>query len=163
MTKSRKAKSKKSILPLTTYPNFDWMDVDRAFDNFRKEFQNAMTSFRGTPPITAAVTTTCDVIDEGSRFVIKVDLPGVKKNDIDLNITDNTVEISAAHKEEESEKKKNYLWKERSSVSYYRVLPLPEKVASGKAKAKLTDSTLNITLPKATPTQKPKKKSVRVQ
>jgi len=154
---------KQSQSPVTTYPHFDWLDVDKAFDNFRKEFQNAMTSFRGMPTGLPTISTTCDVIDEGSRFVIKVDLPGVKKKDIDLNITDNSVEISAAHKEEESEKKKNYLWKERSAVSYYRVLPLPEKVISGKAKAKLTDSTLNITIPKATPTQKPKKKSVKVQ
>ena len=154
---------KQSQAPVTTYPHFDWLDVDKAFDNFRKEFQNAMTSFPRMPPGVTTIPTTCDVIDEGSRFVIKVDLPGIKKNDIDLNITDNSVEISAAHKEEESEKKKNYLWKERSAVSYYRVLPLPEKVISGKAKAKLTDSTLNITIPKATPTQKPKKKSVKVQ
>ena len=154
---------KQSQSPVTTYPHFDWLDVDKAFDNFRKEFQNALTSFRGMPTGLPTIQTTCDVIDEGSRFVIKVDLPGVKKKDIDLNITDNSIEISAAHKEEESEKKKNYLWKERSAVSYYRALPLPEKVISGKAKAKLTDSTLNITIPKATPTQKPKKKSIIVQ
>ncbi len=161
------AKAKKSIKKrfpsLTPQSLFDWSNMDMAFDNFRREFQNALNSFRAMPQFTPTITTTCDVIDEGDRFVIRVDLPGIRKKDIDLNVTDNSIEISASHKEEESEKRKNYLWKERSDVSYYRLLPLPEKVISGKTKAKLTDSTLNVTIPKATPTPKPKKKSVTIQ
>ena len=61
------------------------------------------------------------------------------------------------------EKKKNFLRKERSEVSYYRTLPLPEKVHSGKAKAKLTDGVLDVVLPKITPTAKPKKRSIHVK
>jgi HSP20 family protein len=87
----------------------------------------------------------------------------VKKKDIDLNITDNSVEISAEHKEEAEEKKKNFLRKERSEVSYYRTLPLPEKIVSDKATAKLTDGILNIVLPKSRPTPTPKKKSITIQ
>jgi HSP20 family protein len=162
MAKSKKSIKKRSLSP-APQSLFDWSNMDMAFDNFRREFQNALTSFRAMPQFTPTIPTTCDVIDEGDRFVIRVDLPGVRKKDIDLNVTDNSIEISASHKEEESEKRKNYLWKERSDVSYYRILPLPEKVISGKAKAKLTDSTLNVTIPKTTPTPKPKKKSVTIQ
>ena len=104
-----------------------------------------------------------DIIDDGNNLVVKIDLPGVKKKDIKLNVTDNSLEVSAEHKEEEEEKRKNFLRKERSEVSYYRTLPLPEKVVASKAKAKLTDGILNITIPKAVPTLKPKKKSVSIQ
>jgi HSP20 family protein len=107
--------------------------------------------------------TSCDVIDEGNQLVIKANIPGIKKNEIELNVTDNSIEISAQHKAEKEEKKKNYLRKERSEVSYYRTIPLPEKVKSNQAKAKLTDGVLSIEIPKTIPTAKPKKKSIRVQ
>ncbi len=103
------------------------------------------------------------MIDEGKQFRVRVDVPGVKKNEINLNVTDNSVEISAEHKQEKEEKKKNYLRKERREVSHYRTIPLSEKVVSGKVKAKLTDGVLTITLPKSKPTPVPKKKSVTVQ
>ena len=78
-------------------------------------------------------------------------------------MTDNSLEISAEHKEESEEEKKNYLRKERSHVSYYRTLPLSEDVISGKVKAKLSDGVLDITLPKSKPTKTQKKKSISVQ
>ena len=103
------------------------------------------------------------MLDEGNQFRVKMDVPGVKKSEINLNVTDNSLEVSAEHKEESEEKKKNYLRKERSQVSYYRTLPLSEKVVTGKVKAKLTDGVLDIVLPKAKPTKIQPKKSISVQ
>lgn len=163
MTKAKRSK-KNQTQQHTTLPTFGWSGIDRVFDNFRRDFERAFASFPTiTSPTIPVLSSTCDLVDEGNRYVIKVDLPGVKKKDIDLNITDNSVEISAEHKEETEEKKKNFLRKERSEVSYYRTLPLPEKIVSGKAKAKLTDGILNIVLPKSRPTPKPKKRLVAVQ
>lgn len=139
-----------------------WMDIDKSIDNLKKEMEKAFTSF---PSISMPKLphSSCDIIDEGKQFRIKMDVPGVKKNEVNLNVTENSVEISAEHKEESEEKKKNYLKKERSHVSFYRTLPLSEKVVSGQVKAKLTDGVLDITLPKAKPTKEQKKKSVSVQ
>ena len=78
-------------------------------------------------------------------------------------MTDNSLEISAEHKESSEEKKKNYLRKERSQVSYYRALPLAENVVSGEVKAKLIDGVLEITLPKAKQSKVSKKQSIQVQ
>lgn len=103
------------------------------------------------------------MVDEGKQFKVTMDVPGVKKNEIKLNVTENSLEVSAQHKEESEEKKKNYLQKERSQVSFYRTLPLPDKVVSGNTKAKLTDGVLEIILPKIKPTSKPKKRTVSVQ
>jgi HSP20 family protein len=107
--------------------------------------------------------TSCDVIDEGNQFRVKMDVPGIKKNEVSLNVTDNSLEVSAEHKEESEEKKKNYLRKERSQVSFYRSLPLAEKINADKVIAKLTDGVLDITLPKSKPTETQKKKTVSVQ
>ena len=158
---SKKTQAQQLVRPWT----LSWPDVDRVFDNFRRDFESAFVSFPTIAPqtIPKLSSTSCDLADEGNRYVVKVDLPGVKKKDVELNITENSIEICAEHKDESEEKKKNFLRKERSEVSYYRTLPLPEKVLANKAKAKLTDGTLNITLPKAKPTPKPKKKSVVVQ
>jgi HSP20 family protein len=145
---------------------FNWSNLDRTFDDFRREFEKSLTAFPNFPGFKAmprVSSLSCDIVDEGDKYVIKAEIPGVKKDEIKLNVFDNSLEISAQHKEEEEEKKKNYLRKERSEISYYRVLPLPEKVFSDKTQAKLTDGVLNIILPKTAPTTKPKSTSVHVQ
>jgi len=161
----QKAKTQEKELTTPSFWGFNWLDVDRAFDNFRREFERSFSTFPTItlPSLPSLPNTHTDIIDEGNKLVVKVDLPGVKKKDIKLNVTDNSLEVSAEHKEEEEEKRKNFLRKERSEVSYYRTLPLPEKVVASKAKAKLIDGVLNITIPKAIPTPKPKKKSVSIQ
>ncbi len=164
MAKAKKPVKRKAEAP-TPFWSSSWTDIDRAIDNLRRDIEKSFASFptMTMPSFPKMPETTCDIIDEGKQLRVKVDIPGIKKNEIDLNVTDNSVEISAKHKEEQEEKKKNYLRKERSQVSFYRTVPLPEKVVSGKTKAKLTDGVLDIILPKSKPTPKPKKKSVSVQ
>lgn len=142
-----------------------WSDLDKTFDNFRRDLEKSFSSFPSVPmpQMPKMMPSTCDLIDEGDKFRIKMDVPGVKKNEIDLNVTDNSIEISAKHKEQAEEKKKNFLRRERSEVSYYRTLPLPDRVHSSQAKAKLTDGVLDVSIPKTTPTKISKKKSIRVQ
>lgn len=164
MAKAKKPVKRKAEAPKPFWAS-NWTDIDRAIDNLKRDIEKSFTSFPTItmPSFPKMPETTCDVIDEGKQLRVKVDVPGVKKNEINLNVTDNSVEISAKHKEEQEEKKKNYLRKERSQVSFFRAIPLPEKVVSGKTKAKLTDGVLDITLPKIKPTPKPKKKSISVQ
>ena len=147
---------------VSPFQTSNWFDIDKSIDNLRKEMEKAFSSF---PAMTMPKMshTSCDVIDEGKQFRVKMDVPGIKKNEIKLNVTDNSLEISGEHKEESEEKKKNYLTKERSQVSYYRTLPLSENVVASKVKAKLSDGVLDITLPKSKPTKTQKKKSVSVQ
>jgi len=153
-------KKKTELVPF--WPS--WSNMDRAFDNFRRDLEKSLASFPAIPTLFPNIKSmSCDIIDEGDKYLIKLEMPGVKKEEINLNVSDNSIEISAQHKEEEEEKKKNYLRKERSEISYYRTLPLPEKVLSDKTQAKLTDGILNVTIPKAVPTPKPKKSSIPVQ
>lgn len=166
-----KAKSKKTqTRGLQPYWGPSWSDMEHSIENFRKDMEKSFASFPSfrspslsMPHMPKFPEASCDVIDEGKQLRVKMDIPGVKRNEIDLNVTDNSIEITAGHKEAKEEKKKNFLRKERSEVSYYRTIPLIEKVHSGKAKAKLSDGVLDIVLPKITPTAKPKKCSVRVQ
>ncbi len=158
MDKSQKKSGASS--EISPYLKTGWLEVDRIFDNFRRDFERSIPMF---PGIGIPSTIACDIIDEGNRFLVNVNMPGVHKDEVKLNVTENAVEISAEHKEEEDEKKKNYVRKERKEVSYYRVLLLPEKVISSKAKAKMNNGILNIEIPKLTPTPKPKVSSIPVQ
>lgn len=139
-----------------------WFDIDRSIENFRNEMEKAFSSFPdiSMPKIPQS---SCDVIDEGKQLRVKMDVPGIKKKDVKIDVTENSLQISAEHKEESEEKKKNFLKKERRNVSYFRTLPLSDSVIASKVKAKLVDGVLDITLPKSKPTKVQKKKSVSVQ
>ncbi len=138
-------------------------DIDRIFDNMRRDLERSIAvPFLANPPIGIA-SPTCDIIDEGDKYVANADMPGISKEDVKLDISDSTIEISAEHKEHEEEKKKNYVRKERRYLSYHRILTLPEKVDSTKAKAKLNNGILTIELPKQNPTPKPKTTQVPIQ
>lgn len=162
MAKPKKPVKKSKTSGITPFWNSSWLDIDRSIENFRAEMEKAFNSFPKMH-FPKMQQTSCDVVDEGKQFRVVMDVPGVKKNEIKLNVTENSLEVSAQHKEESEEKKKNYLQKERSQVSFYRTLPLPDKVVSGNTKAKLTDGILEIILPKIKPTSKPKKRTVSVQ
>ena len=158
--KSAKKKLTTSFPLTSTFSEFD-----RVFDNFRRDLEQSLFSFSKTnfPSFPKLHETTCDMIDEGNHLLIKTDLPGVTKKEIILNVSDSAIEIHAERKEESEKKKKNYIRKERSQSSYDRIIPLPEKILSGKVKSKLTDGVLEIILPKAKPTPIPKKRQVKIQ
>ena len=158
MAKTKKlAKKSSAITPSLTS---NWFDIDKSIDNLRKDMEKAFSSFPSIS-IPTISHTSCDIIDEGKQFRVKMDAPGIKKNELKLNVTDSSIEVTGEHKEEE--KKKNFLRKERHSISYYQTIPLSEKIIPDKVKAKLTDGVLDITLPKSKPTPIPKKRSVNVQ
>jgi HSP20 family protein len=156
--------TKKPVKKSTSTPvKSNLSEFDRIFENFRNDLEKSFASFprmdfSSFPKLSHSG---CDVIDEGSQFRMKMNMPGLKKNEIKLNVTDNSIEVTGEHKEEE--KKKNYVRKERHSMSYYQTVPLSEKVIPGKVKAKLTDGVLDVILPKSKPTPVPKKKPVKVQ
>jgi HSP20 family protein len=164
MEKKPKEKKSDTSVELAPFWRFGWPELDRVFDNFRRDFERTFASFPvGLPSLPTISSMSCDIVDDGDKFRINVDLPGVKKDEVKLNVSDNTVEISAEHKEQEEEKKKNYVRKERKELAYHRTLPLPEKVVSSKATAKLNNGILTIEIPKTAPTPKPKSAVIQVQ
>ena len=158
MTKTKKlAKTSSAATPSTVS---SWFDINKSIDSLRQEMEKAFLTFPSIS-IPRMNHTSCDIIDEGTQFRVKMDTPGIQKNEIKLNVTENSIEVTGEHKEEE--KKKNFLRKERHSMSYYQTIPLSEKIIPDKVKAKLADGVLDIILPKSKPTPTPKKKAVNVQ
>jgi HSP20 family protein len=89
-----------------------------------------------------------DVIETVDKIIVKTDLPGVKKEDVDVRLTEDSVEITAAFEEEYDEEDVNYIRKERNYGESQRFIQLPTKVKVKDAVAKFENSVLTITLPK---------------
>ena len=89
-----------------------------------------------------------DVQDSGNEYIIEAEMPGLSKEDIKLGLDDEKLTISVTKNESTEEKDKNYIHRERRSVSMSRTVHLADADACG-IKAKLSDGLLKITVPKA--------------
>ena len=101
-----------------------------------------------------------DLFDEKDNFLVKAELPGLKKEDIDISYQDGALTISGERKEEKREGS-NPARTERFYGRFQRTLTLPKRVDASKVKATYTDGILAVTLPKAEDA-KPKHIEVKV-
>ncbi|MDG6242876.1 MAG: Hsp20/alpha crystallin family protein [Methanolobus sp.] len=90
-----------------------------------------------------------DIKEKDNNIIVTTDLPGIDKKDVNIDIKDNMVWISANTHKESEEEKEGYLMRERSYNRFARAFNLPAAVREGDASAKLEDGVLTITLPKA--------------
>jgi HSP20 family protein len=127
-------------------------EVDRLFTR----------TFEGFSPLhSEAWSPSVDMHEENGNIIVKADLPGVKKEDVEITTTDDAITIKGQTKEEKEEKKEGYYRHERRSGSFLRTLPLPVAVDADKAQAVFEDGTVTITLPKGA--EAPKGKKVAIQ
>ncbi len=89
-----------------------------------------------------------DIMETEKSIIIITDLPGVKKEDIDIDISEDAIDIVAKFADEIEEEDANYIRKERSYGETRRSLSLPTKIDVKKATAKFNDSILTVKLPK---------------
>ena len=100
-----------------------------------------------------------DLIDHDMEILVRVELPGVKKEDIDVSMTDDTVTLKAKTKYEKEDKKGDYYRREISQGEFQRTLTLPDTVDSGKVRSNFKDGVLQLTIPKIKPA---KRQSIKV-
>ncbi|MDO9516737.1 MAG: Hsp20/alpha crystallin family protein, partial [Methanosarcinaceae archaeon] len=89
-----------------------------------------------------------DVKEEGDKIIVKTDVPGVDKKDVEISVKDNVLEINAKCSKESDVEDKGYVRHERMYNSFHRAIMLPSFVTQEGAKAKLDDGVLTLTLPK---------------
>jgi HSP20 family protein len=170
----RKEKKDKMIVrpkekaDITTRRPYDlWTDMDRLFDSFRSDFDDlfwpwgtrsgplaTMTQLR-TPPM--------DIADMGDHYEMRLEMPGIPKDKINIEVTPNGVEIKADYNDSKEEKGKNWLRRECSNMSFYRTLELPEELKTDKVEAELKDGVLTVNLPKVKPRPEHKAKKVQIK
>ncbi len=101
-----------------------------------------------------------DLVETDKEVIATVEMPGLDKGDIKINLTEDELEISAETKHEEEKKEKDYTYKERRSGSYFRMISLPSSIDSDKSKVSYKNGILQITMPR---TEIKKKTSLKVE
>lgn len=127
------------------------------FEEFERMQQQMERLFNEFAPMRALVSRednklvrkpVCDVNETDNKLIVSFELPGAKKGDIDVNVTDDYVEVRVENEAEssnESDSGKSYSF---AKHSFYRRLPLPEHVDSKNAEANYENGVLKIEVPK---------------
>jgi len=128
--------------PFRELSRFDpWAGMDEFFKEYR--LRPAWTGLEAEPQIKL------DVTEDESTYTVKAEVPGVRKEDIDVSIDGNMVAISAEVKKEKEEKEgKNLVRSERYFGSVYRGFTLDHEIDAAGAEAKYEDGVLVLRLPK---------------
>lgn len=146
------------------------MDFQKEFDNMMQRFQREFEDFWGEPfwgrslhwkhryPMMPFKEPSVDLEDRGKDFRLTVDMPGFEKEDIDVQVEEDSIIIKAKKTQSEEEKQKTYVRHERAMQKYYRRIQLPEAIKSDDAKASLSNGILEVTVPKKEPKETKKLK-----
>ena len=111
------------------------------------EAPNVPVLFKGGEP-------KVDIMQTDNDVIIMADVPGVKKEDMHVTVTADTITFQGEAKSSTETKKEDYFHSERFYGCYSRTLPLPVLVDSAQAKAKFEDGVLTVTIPKASKPEK---------
>jgi HSP20 family protein len=103
-----------------------------------------------------------DVVKKEGELVLRADLPGVKPDQIKVEVEDGVLTVSGEHEEKTEEKKERYLRRERRYGSFSRSMALPEGVKSDDIEATTSDGVLEVRIPLPDPKEKPTK-TVKVE
>lgn len=130
-------------------------EIDRLFDSFfgRKSFF-AEQELSFSPAI--------DVEETNNSFLIKAEVPGMKKEDIKVAVDEDGITISGERKREKEEKGKTYHRIERAYGKFKRYIPFPKEVEPDRAKASYKDGILEIEIPKSE-RAKPKEIEIKIE
>jgi len=101
----------------------------------------------------AVWTPSIDVYEEKDRYVIKAELPGVKREDVSLVLENDVLTIKGERRYEQEEKREDFLRVESTYGAFQRALQLPQSVQADAVNAEYKDGILKITLPKADQTK----------
>ena len=120
-------------------------EMDRLFEEFSQGGALRFWERAAEPAV--------EVSDTAEAVVVKVQVPGVPKDNLHLNITENALTVKGEVKEEEKKEDKNYHRQEFRYGAFTRTIALPAPVQAEKATAQLKDGVLEVTMPKSAPAQ----------
>lgn len=131
------------------FEDFQGFEFPKFFNTEFPPFQMEFDQVEWAPQI--------EVLQNNGHFKVRADLPGLTKNDVKVEVTDDLLTISGERKEEKEEKREGFYRSERNYGSFYRQIPLPEGARTENAAATFQNGVLEITIPApkvAVPTRK---------
>lgn len=137
-------------------------DIERLFEEFRSRPWLRAPRWEGLPELRLPFEgrmPRLDVVDRDNEVVVRAELPGVRREDIEISLTGDLLTIKGETKREEKEEKGDYYRCETSHGSFSRTVSLPAEVNEAGARARLRDGILELTLPKV---EKAKKRMISI-
>lgn len=154
---SRKGSELMPKSPLGGLMSFD--EFDHFFDDFLSRRWPRLLNWN-MPTLTETGFPRVDILDHDNDVEIQAALPGIKKEDLEVSVTNQAITIRTSSKEEKKEEEKGkYFRREIVHGEFQRTVALPENVDSEKADASFKDGILKVTIPK---TEKSKRKSIEI-
>lgn len=130
----------------SSYNNSIWEDIDRLFDDL-----TLATSFYLSPRGAEMGT---EIVEEDDYYLLSVDLPGIKKEDVKIEVNNNVLTMSGERKREYiGDKKSSTHRHERTYGSFTKSISLPQSIDTNKIEARFEDGVLELYLPKSTETK----------
>lgn len=123
-------------------------DLAWPFRGFFSDFDHA---FREAAPLTARNTPAVDIQEKDDHYIVKADLPGYEKSEVNIHLEDGILTLSAHHNEETNEEKDSYLRQERRISSFRRSFLFEKAIDAENVKAELKDGVLTLALPQTAP------------
>ena len=153
-TKSSELLPKTSLSGLLSFDEFD-----NFFDDFLSRRWPRLLDWN-MPTLAEVSVPRVDIIDHDTEIEVQAALPGVKKEDLDVSIHNQTITIRTCTKEEKKEEEKGkYFRREIMHGEFQRTLSLPDNVDGDKANASFKDGILKVTIPK---TETSKRKAIEI-
>ena len=144
------------VSTVTPFRMFDRLadEIDRVFDDFglgREWITPRWGGSRLSTPARGAAgafwAPDIEVYQRNDEFVVRADLPGLKKEDVKIDVTDNALTIQGERQQEEETERGGVYRSERSYGIFYRTIPLPEGAITDQAKATFNSGVLEIAMP----------------
>jgi HSP20 family protein len=136
-----------------------WDAFDDVFGRFRSDFEDLLFPSYWDTTLSLIPETRVPAVDLEDRekdYLLKAEMPGFKKEDIEIEVQDDSIVITGNVGWKYDKKAQDYICKERACQSFYREVELPEKIKADEVSANLSDGVLEITLPKKALKQKKK-------
>ena len=162
MAEKAKERETKALAPWRPFGGLTrWeTEMDRMMDDFFGRRMRSWWPERWLSADTEITMPSVDVYQEKDDIIVKAELPGMDKNDIEVNISDSQLMLKGEKKKEEKVEDKNYYRCERSYGAFLRSVDLPAAVQADKIKASFKNGILEVRLPK---TEEAKSKEIKIK
>lgn len=133
----------------------------QSFVQMRDDLDRLLEEGFGPARALSAFAPQIDVFTRDGNLVVRADLPGVRKEDVRVEVEQDTLFLSGERRSEEREEREGYFRSERSYGSFQRAIPLPEGCDTHTVQASFDNGVLEVTL--KAPEQKPRGRRVEIQ
>jgi HSP20 family protein len=124
-------------------------ELRRIHDEMDRMFEGLMRPSMFMPTMTEELAPPIDIFDRDNSVVVRADVPGLNREDIEVIATDDSICLRGEFKREEKIEEEGFYRRERHAGRFYRTIPMPVAIKPGDVKASFRDGILEITAPKA--------------